>query len=138
MLGRGEISLLGALSCAASALLPTAASAAGFLWYEVGTSEIGLASAGSTARAGSPSTLLSNPAGLTRVDGTQVQVGLNVIYGHLTFAPDLQTDRFLGTKDGGNVVGLVPSFGAFASFAPEGRGVLIAGGAGMTVKPHLR
>jgi long-chain fatty acid transport protein len=117
MLGRREISLIGALSCAGSALLPTVASAAGFLWYEMGTSEIGLASAGVTARAGSPSTLLSNPAGLTRVEGTQVQVGTNLIYGHIEFSPDSQTDPFLGNNNGGNAVGVLPIIGAFASFA---------------------
>ena len=79
-------SLLVALSLLGGALVPGAASAGGFLWYEVGTSEIGLASAGVTARAGSPSTLLSNPAGLTRVEGTQVQVGTNLIYGHRQFS----------------------------------------------------
>ena len=119
MVGRRVLSLIGVLSCLGSGLLPTAASAAGFLWYEVGTSEIGLASAGSTARAGSPSTLLSNPAGLTRVDGTQVQVATNLIYGHLVFAPDSQTDARLGTNNGGNSVGLLPIIGAFASFSPE-------------------
>jgi len=121
MLCRRGISLIGVLSCAGSALFPTAASAAGFLWYEVGTSEIGLASAGSAAGAASPSTLLSNPAGLTRLGETQVQVALPLIYGHLSFAPDSRTDAFLGTNGGGNAVGLVPSVGAFASFAPEER-----------------
>jgi len=93
--------------------------AGGILFYEVGTSEIGLASAGAAARAGSASTLLTNPAGLTRLEGTQVQVGTNLIYGHLQFTPDSQTDPILGTNDGGNAVGILPSFGAFASFAPE-------------------
>ena len=118
MLGRREISLLGALSCACSALLPTVASAAGFLFYEVGGTEVGLASAGTAARAGSPSTLLANPAGLTRLEGTQVQVSSTLVYGHLRFAPDSQTDAGLGTNDGGNAVAFLPTLGAFASFAP--------------------
>ena len=112
-------SLLVAVVLVSGAVLPGSASAGGFLWYEMGTSEIGLASAGVTARAGSPSTLLSNPAGLTRVEGTQVQVGTNLIYGHIQFSPDSQTDQRLGTNDGGNAVGLLPIVGAFASFAPE-------------------
>jgi len=112
-------SLLVAVVLVSGAVLPGSASAGGFLWYEMGTSEIGLASAGVTARAGSPSTLLSNPAGLTQVEGTQVQVGTNLIYGNIHFAPDSQTDQRLGTNDGGNAVGLLPIVGAFASFAPE-------------------
>lgn len=80
---------------------------------------IGLASAGASARASSASTLLTNPAGMVRLEGTQVQVGTALVYGHLQFAPDSQTDARLGTNDGGNAVGVLPSFGAFASFEPE-------------------
>jgi len=111
---RRAVSLL--VTCA---LLPGSASAGGFLFYEVGTSEMGLASAGGAARANSPSTLLNNPAGMVRLEGTQVQVGTSLVYGHLQFAPDSQTDARLGTNDGGNAVGVLPSFGAFASFEPE-------------------
>ncbi|HEY6784848.1 MAG TPA: outer membrane protein transport protein, partial [Gemmatimonadales bacterium] len=100
-------------------LFPGAASGAGFLFYEVGSSEVGLASAGYAARASSASTLLSNPAGMTRLEGTQVQVASTLVYGHLQFSPDAQTDRRLGTNDGGNAVGFLPTVGAFASFAPE-------------------
>ncbi len=42
MLAGREISLAIALSCATGTLLPTAAGAAGFLFYEVGTQEVGL------------------------------------------------------------------------------------------------
>ena len=91
---------------------------AGFLFYEVGTPELGFASAAGPARARSPSTLLTNPAGLTQLDGTQVQVASILVYGHLQFEPNSQTDPILGTNDGGNAVGLVPSGGAFATFAP--------------------
>ncbi len=119
MLVRRELSLAIASWCAGLALLPATASAAGFLFYEVGTAEIGLASAGNAARAASPSTLLTNPAGMTRLEGTQVQVGSTLIYAHLHFAPDSQTDPILGRSDGGNAVGLVPSGGVFAAFSPS-------------------
>jgi long-chain fatty acid transport protein len=107
-----------ALACTVGALLSADARASGFLFYEVGTPEVGLASAGVTARASSPSTLLGNPAGMTQLDGSQVQVASVLAYGHLQFSPDAQTDPILGTNDGGNVVGLLPSGGAFATFAP--------------------
>jgi long-chain fatty acid transport protein len=112
---RGGLSL--AVALAAGALVPDAR-AAGFLFYEVGSSEIGLASAGYTARAGSASTLLSNPAGMTRLEGSQVQVGAQLVYGHLAFAHDAQTDPILGTNDGGNAVGVLPTPAVFATFAP--------------------
>jgi long-chain fatty acid transport protein len=105
--------------CCAVTLSPSIASAAGFLFYEVGAPEVGLASAGYTTRAATPSTLLANPAGMTQLQGTQVQVGSVLVYGHLRFAPDSQTDPGLGTNDGGNAVGLLPSGGAFATFAPS-------------------
>ena len=107
-----------ALCCGMAVLLPPAARAAGFLFYETGPSEVGLASAGYAARAGGPSTLLTNPAGMTRLEGSQVQVGPQLIYGHLHFVPDSQTDSILGRNDGGNSVGAIPSLGGFASFAP--------------------
>src|SRR5215469_11712860 len=140
MLRRRDVTLIVALWWAGAALLPTVASAAGFLFYEVGSAEIGLASAGYAARAASPSTLLTNPAGMTRLEGTQVQVGSALVYGHLRFAPDSQTDPALGTNDGGNAVGLLPSGGAFASFAPEaavrlGVGVLTNFGAPQSWDP---
>jgi len=117
MLRRREASLV-ALTSVVGFFCSADAYAAGFLFYEVGTPEIGLASAGSAARASSPSTLLNNPAGMTRLDGIQVQLGSALVYGHLHFSPDERTDPRLGTNDGGNAVGLVPSGGAFASFAP--------------------
>ena len=113
-----EISLVAALVCSGGTLLPGPARAASFLFYEVSTPEVGLASAGNTARAGGPSTLLGNPAGMTRLDGTQVQLGSVLVYGHLQFQPDSRTDPILGTGDGGNAVGFLPSGGVFATFAP--------------------
>ena len=118
MLRNRRISLVVALSCSGMVLLPGAARGAGFIFYEVGAPEVGRASAGFSARAESPSTLLTNPAGLTRVDGTQVQVGAQLVYAHLEFAHDSQTDPILGTNNGGNAVGALPTVGVFSSFAP--------------------
>jgi long-subunit fatty acid transport protein len=46
--------------------LSPAASAGGILMYEVGTADVGLAAAGYAARAQDTSTVLTNPAGMTR------------------------------------------------------------------------
>jgi len=43
--------------------------------YEVGTADVGLASAGYTARAQDASTAFTNPAGMTRLDGSQATLG---------------------------------------------------------------
>jgi long-chain fatty acid transport protein len=112
----GRLSLAVALT--AGALVPDIAWAAGFLFYETGTSEVGLASAGYAARAGGASTLLSNPAGMTRLEGSQVQLATQLVYGHLSFAHDARTDPILGTNDGGNAVGVLPTLGAFGTFGP--------------------
>ena len=45
--------------------------AGGLLLYEIGTAEVGLASAGFGARAQDASTVFTNPAGMPRLDGNQ-------------------------------------------------------------------
>jgi long-subunit fatty acid transport protein len=60
---------------AATALVASTAQAGGLLLYEFGTAEPGLAAAGYAARAQDASTAFTNPAGMTRLDGTQVLVG---------------------------------------------------------------
>jgi len=110
--------LVRVLSCVMIALLPRAGRAAGFLFYETGTPEVGFASGGNAARALGPSTLLANPAGMTQLPGTQVQVGTELVYGHLQFAHNASTDPILGTNDGGNAVGALPIAGAYATFGP--------------------
>jgi long-chain fatty acid transport protein len=108
--------LVGAVACIAAALVPTGAFAGGVLLYEVGTPDIGYASAGYGSRADGPVTLLTNPAGMTRLNGTQVQVGTELLYGALTFAPDVNTS--VSGNNGGNAVGLFPNGSVFATFAP--------------------
>ena len=62
----GVVVALGALLAAGLA------QAGGLFLYEVGPSDVGYAAAGNAARAEEPSTLLFNPAGMTRLPGTQV------------------------------------------------------------------
>ena len=83
--------------------------AGGLLLYEVGTADVGLASAGWGARAQDASTVLTNPAGMTRLDGSQVLLGAQALYGDdglFDRARELRTD--LGTGDGGNPIGWLP------------------------------
>jgi long-chain fatty acid transport protein len=107
---------LGAAAIVAIALFGSApASAGGLLLYEVGTADVGLASAGYTARAQDASTVFTNPAGMTRLEGTQVVLGAQVLYADLGFSIGQGTAPALGSGDGGNPVGFFPGGGLFMS-----------------------
>lgn len=103
-----------ALAASLSAL-SFSAFAGGLSLYEVGTADVGLASAGYTARAQDASTVFTNPAGMTRLEGTQVTGSLQALYGDFSFSPDSQTSPGLGSEDGGNPVGWFPGGGFFIS-----------------------
>ena len=93
------------------------ASAGGLLLYEVGTEDVGLASAGYTARAQDASTVFTNPAGMTRLEGTQTTLGLQALYGIIGFTIGQGTSPALGSADGGNPVGWFPGGGGFYSYS---------------------
>lgn len=68
--------------------LGMSAQAGGLLTYEVGTAEVGLASAGSSARAQDTATAFTNPAGLTRLAGNQLLLAGQIDYSNLGFSLD--------------------------------------------------
>jgi long-chain fatty acid transport protein len=88
-----------------SAALIGQTNAGGLLVYEVGTADVGLASAGYRARAQDASTVLTNPAGMTRLDGTQVLVSGQLMWANTEFSMDAGTSPLLGSEEGGKVVG---------------------------------
>lgn len=89
------------------------AHAGGIMLYEIGTDNAGLANAGAAARAQGPSTIASNPAGLSYLPGTQITGGLQVLYGNLTFNRDSDTN---GTGNGsGNALDPIPGGSFFIS-----------------------
>jgi long-chain fatty acid transport protein len=88
------------------------AAAGGLLLYEVGTADLGLAAAGWSARAQDAATVLTNPAGMSRLEGTQVVVGLQALYGNTPFGVDAGTSPALGTM-GGNPIGWFPGGGVY-------------------------
>lgn len=65
--------------------------AGGICLYEISSADTRLASAGWAARAEDPSTLFTNPAGMTRLCGPQLEVGLQPIFTHVYFDPDSET-----------------------------------------------
>jgi len=89
----------------AGALAAGSASAGGISAYEVGTADVGLASAGYGARAQDASTVLTNPAGMTRLGGTQFLLGAQLDYGRTDFSIGSGTSPALGAGDGGNAFG---------------------------------
>lgn len=96
------------LCLAAVGVPPGRVLAAGFFLSEIGTPDVGLASAGYASRAQDASTVFTNPAGMTRLDTSQLLIGIQPIYGHQVFSPNGNTTK-AGT-DGGNAI--VPMPGA--------------------------
>ncbi|MGB6215233.1 MULTISPECIES: OmpP1/FadL family transporter [unclassified Pseudomonas] len=89
------------------------AQAGGIMLYEIGTDNVGLANAGAAARAQGPSTIASNPAGMSYLPGTQITGGLQVLYGDLSFDRDSNTN---GTGSGsGNAFDPIPGGSFFIS-----------------------
>ena len=88
--------------CVLSAL---PAMAGGLIAYEIGTADVGLASAGFNVRAQDASTVFTNPAGMTRLDGAQVMGSGQVDYGNMEFSVKSGTSQGLGTENGGRSFG---------------------------------
>jgi long-chain fatty acid transport protein len=89
------------------------ARAGGLTLYEIGTPDLGLASAGYAARAQDAATVLTNPAGMTRLDRSQFLLSGQALYGAVQFTRGKDTSPSLGTNDGGNCIGWLPGGSAF-------------------------
>jgi long-chain fatty acid transport protein len=110
------------LALALSAARPAAAG--GILLYEFGTAEVGLAAAGYAARAQDASTAFTNPAGMTRLEGTQALAGGQLMWFSNRFSAGDGTSPGVGSEDGGRAIGangFVPGAGAFftRNLAPD-------------------
>jgi long-chain fatty acid transport protein len=96
------------------------ATAGGLIAYEVGTADVGLASAGYNARAQDASTVFTNPAGMTRLEGNQFLGSGQLDYGWTKFSISPGTSPALGIDDGDNAFGSNGWFlggGAFFSYS---------------------
>ena len=98
---------------AAAVAWPLASQAGGLYLYEIGTSDLGLAAAGTAARAEDASTLFANPAGMTRLAGNQLALGAQALYGDAEYKLDGQ--GALTGSGPGNVIGWFPGGSAFYS-----------------------
>lgn len=97
--------LLRCLPAVLSLACTGAASAAGFQLLEQNASGLGVAYAGSAAVAENASTVFYNPAGLTRLSGTQVSLGVAGVQPSYTFR-DQASSGALGVGNGGDAGGL--------------------------------
>src|SRR5438552_4839667 len=108
--------------CALLALAVTlsgTAGAGGMMVYELGSADVGLASAGYGARAQDASTVFTNPAGMTRLEGNQFLGAGQILWGNTKFSIGSGTSHELGGDNGGYVVGhdgWFPGGGGFASY----------------------
>jgi len=87
--------------------------AGGIMLYEIATDNAGLANAGAAARAQGPSTIASNPAGMSYLPGTQITAGLQVLYGNLEFNRDDDTN--VAGSGSGNALDPIPGSSFFIS-----------------------
>ncbi len=111
-------------------LICSKAAGSGIILYELGTPDVGLASAGYAARAQDASILFRNPAGMSLLEDSEVQPGGQFLYGDFAFRANRNTDlsgsgggEFFGPLPGGSIFyvqrltdDLKIGFGAFSYF----------------------
>ena len=94
----------------AGLLVASCAHASALYFYETGTEDTALAGAGQAARAQDASTIMTNPAGMTRLPDHMVTGGLQVMDGSIDY--QLKNDA---QKSPGDVMKTVPNASAFYS-----------------------
>ncbi|CAD5109279.1 OmpP1/FadL family transporter [Zestomonas carbonaria] len=96
--------------------------AGGVSLYEVGQEDMGLANAGAAARAQDPSVLMSNPAGIANLEGTQINLAGQLVLGHLRF--DRDGDNTTSGNEGGNALDALPGSSFFISHQLDDRATI--------------
>ena len=105
---RNRIVVAGVL---AATVATSGAHAGGLFLYEMATPDLGTASAGRAAAADNAATAFGNPAGMTRLDQSQVLVGIQPAYGVSRF--DKGNDTTVSGGNGGNALGFIPGLGGY-------------------------
>jgi len=137
MNGRNLARALPAAVFGLATLAGNPACGSGISLYEVGTADVGLASAGYSARAQDAWAVFTNPAGMTRLPGDQLTLGAQTLYADLGFSTGQGMSPALGSNSGGNPVGWFPGGGVFYSHSvsPDVRvGLAMTGNFGSAVK----
>jgi long-chain fatty acid transport protein len=94
-------------------LLPPSVRAGGIDLYEISAGDVGLASAGYAAGALDASTLFKNPAGMSLLDGPQLNSSLQMLYGSVKFSGNAQTQP---GGNGDNAIGALPGASLFITY----------------------
>jgi len=94
-------------------LLARPALGAGLILYEINAPSTGTASAGWAALATDASTAFTNPAGMTRLDRSQLLAGAQPMIVDARFSSKPGTMVPGGGDDGGNAGGVLPSLGGY-------------------------
>lgn len=89
------------------------ADAGGIMIYEAGHEGTGLANAGSAVMASDPSILMTNPAGISQLAGTQINFNAQLILGDVSFSRD--NANTFGGNEGGNALKYLPGSSFFIS-----------------------
>lgn len=89
------------------------AEAGGIMIYEAGHEGTGLANAGSAVMASDPSILMTNPAGISQLAGTQINFNAQLILGDVSFSRD--NANTFGGNEGGNALKYLPGSSFFIS-----------------------
>lgn len=109
--------------------------AGGIQLYEAGQEGAGLANAGSAALATDPSVMMSNPAGIAALRGTQISLTGQAVLGGLGF--DRDSDNDFAGNEGGNPLPILPGSSFFISHEVNERasiGFGLYGNFGLSVK----
>jgi long-chain fatty acid transport protein len=104
------------VSCSAALVFPASSAWAGGLYINEFTSpSMGVAGAGAEAVANDASTSLHNPAGMTRLDGNEVMLGVGMLSANVEFKADSTTPQSGG--NGGDAGGWGPLIGTFGVYS---------------------
>lgn len=114
--------LRGPALASALGLLASPAWAGGISIYEAGQEGNGLANAGAAALASDPSVLMSNPAGIAELKGTQISANGQLILGHIKFSRD--GDNQFDGNEGGNALQYLPGASFFVSHQIDERNAI--------------
>ncbi len=115
MTGASTLSAIAGAAMLAIALGAPSARAGGLGLYEVGVPDLGTASAGRAALAEDASTTWGNPAGMTRLDDSQILIGFQPLIVTTEFDPGPQTTP-TGTS-GDNAGGFIPAAGLYGVYS---------------------
>ena len=107
------LALMGSILVAVTFVTPSAL-AGGLSLYEISTPDVGLASAGYAAGALDATTLFKNPAGMSVLDGPQLNSSLQLLYGNVQFSGNSKTTTTGGNGD--NAVGALPGMSLFITY----------------------